>query len=94
MADLPDPFGGTGERHDVVIAANRLPVRLDGDGGWALSPGGLVTGRPVKRTPLIGLAPIANSASFRCNGSSISSRARSTTSVRPPKSEKSSPLPP
>ena len=43
VADLPDPLGPPGERHDVVIAANRLPVRLDGDGGWALSPGGLVT---------------------------------------------------
>lgn len=27
----------------MVIAANRLPVRLDDDGGWELSPGGLVT---------------------------------------------------
>ena len=33
VADLPDPLGTSGERHDVVIAANRLPVRLDGDGG-------------------------------------------------------------
>ena len=50
MADSPTSsapasrIGGEAhEQHDVVIAANRLPVRLDGEGGWALSPGGLVT---------------------------------------------------
>ena len=30
-------------RHGFVVAANRLPVRKVDDGGWALSPGGLVT---------------------------------------------------
>lgn len=29
--------------HDLVIAANRLPVRQNADGSWTLSPGGLVT---------------------------------------------------
>ena len=29
--------------HDLVIAANRLPIRRTDDGHWSLSPGGLVT---------------------------------------------------
>jgi trehalose 6-phosphate synthase len=30
-------------QHDLVVAANRLPVRRQESGEWALSPGGLVT---------------------------------------------------
>jgi trehalose 6-phosphate synthase len=40
------PSSGT-QTPAVVVVANRLPVR-HGDGGWELSPGGLVTAlRPV-----------------------------------------------
>ena len=35
---------------DFVVVANRLPVRLDADGSWVLSPGGLVSALlPVMR---------------------------------------------
>jgi trehalose 6-phosphate synthase len=35
---------------DFVVVANRLPVRLDDDGAWVLSPGGLVSAMlPVMR---------------------------------------------
>jgi trehalose 6-phosphate synthase len=35
---IPPRAGG----HDLVIVANRLPVTADEDGGWEISPGGLV----------------------------------------------------
>ncbi len=42
-APSPDPSTEvTSVQHELVIAANRLPVRRTDD-GWALSPGGLVT---------------------------------------------------
>lgn len=37
-------------RSEFVVVANRLPVRLDEDGSWSLSPGGLVSAMlPVMR---------------------------------------------
>lgn len=37
-------------RSEFVVVANRLPVRLDDDGSWSLSPGGLVSAMlPVMR---------------------------------------------
>ncbi len=37
-------------RADFVVVANRLPVKLDDDGSWTLSPGGLVSAMlPVMR---------------------------------------------
>ena len=45
--DTEAPGGPAGERRPVVAVANRLPVR-QGEDGWELSPGGLVTAlRPV-----------------------------------------------
>ncbi|MGK2928873.1 MAG: alpha,alpha-trehalose-phosphate synthase (UDP-forming) [Acidimicrobiales bacterium] len=39
-----------GDRSQFVVVANRLPVRLDDDGSWSLSPGGLVSAMlPVMR---------------------------------------------
>ena len=38
------------ERSQFVVVANRLPVKLDEDGSWSLSPGGLVSAMlPVMR---------------------------------------------
>ena len=40
--------GGGGGAHDLVVVANRLPVRRGSDGGWSMSPGGLVSAvKPV-----------------------------------------------
>ena len=45
-----------------------------------------VPGFPMKSTPLIVRAPIAENALRFCNDTSINSRARVTTVARPPKS--------